>query len=44
LITVADYFLNLASEKRFCVIFIDDLQWADSGSLNILEEIVRGAF
>ena len=44
LITVADFFLNLASEKRFCVILIEDLQWADSGSLNILEEIVKGAF
>ncbi len=42
LITVADFFLNLASKKRFCVIFIDDLQWVDSGSINILEEIVKG--
>lgn len=41
IITLADFFINLVPEKRYCVIFLDDLQWADSGTLTLLEEIIR---
>ncbi len=44
LITLADFFINLAPEKRYCVIFLDDLQWADFGTLTLLEEIIKGIY
>ncbi|WP_165835587.1 protein kinase domain-containing protein [Ruminiclostridium sufflavum] len=41
LMTLANFFMNLVSEERFCVIFLDDLHWADSGTLKLVEEIGR---
>jgi serine/threonine protein kinase/signal transduction histidine kinase len=41
LMTLADFFCNLAETDRTCVLFLDDLQWADDGSLNLLQEILR---
>lgn len=34
------FFCNLGEEDKPCVIFLDDLQWADEGSLSLLAEIV----
>lgn len=34
------FFCNLGEEDKPCVIFLDDLQWADEGSLSLLTEIV----
>jgi len=34
------FFCNLGEEDKPCFIFLDDLQWADEGSLSLLTEIV----
>jgi serine/threonine protein kinase/signal transduction histidine kinase len=41
LMALADFFCNLAEPDRVCVLFLDDLQWADDGSLHLLQEILR---
>ncbi|MDD5066053.1 MAG: SpoIIE family protein phosphatase [bacterium] len=41
LMLVSDFFCNLADEEHVCILFLDDLQWADEGSLRLLEEISR---
>ncbi|MDD5067078.1 MAG: SpoIIE family protein phosphatase, partial [bacterium] len=39
LIVVADFFCQLADEGQVCILFLDDLQWADEGSFRLLESI-----
>lgn len=41
LMALADFFCNLVEPNRTCVLFLDDLQWADEGSLHLLQEILR---
>ncbi|MCK4798517.1 MAG: AAA family ATPase, partial [Spirochaetes bacterium] len=42
LMVASNFFRHLGSEDNICVLFLDDLQWADEGSLRLLEEIVNG--
>ncbi len=39
LMVVGQFFLNLSSVDNKMVIFLDDLQWADEGSMDLLTEI-----
>ncbi|MFH0924764.1 MAG: diguanylate cyclase [bacterium] len=39
IITIANFICNLAGETSLAIIFLDDLQWADEGSLRLLEQI-----
>lgn len=41
LMALSDLFCGLAAPGQACVLFIDDLQWADEGSLFLLQEILR---
>ncbi|MCX7923197.1 MAG: protein kinase [Clostridia bacterium] len=41
LMVVSDFICHLADEGKVCVLFLDDLQWSDDGSLRLLEEILR---
>ncbi|MFZ5985545.1 MAG: protein kinase domain-containing protein [Bacillota bacterium] len=41
LMVLAEFFINLPSDTVI-VYFLDDLHWADEGSLNLLKEILRG--
>jgi predicted ATPase/signal transduction histidine kinase len=38
---LSDFFLSLGSIKRPCIIYLDDLQWADEGSLQLLRELAQ---
>ncbi|HEX3046140.1 MAG TPA: protein kinase [Bacillota bacterium] len=39
LLVLADFFCRLANKGAVCVLALDDLQWVDEGSLNLLKEI-----
>ncbi|MHB8126153.1 MAG: protein kinase domain-containing protein [Desulfitobacteriaceae bacterium] len=41
LMVLSEFFGNLSDGSDVCVLFLDDLQWADEGSLNLLYEIMR---
>jgi len=40
LLILADFFCSLPDQNQACVLFLDDLQWADESSLNLLIEIL----
>ncbi|HEX3048433.1 MAG TPA: protein kinase [Bacillota bacterium] len=40
LTVVADFICSLASPGKICVLSLDDLQWADEGSFNLLLELL----
>ncbi|MBU1077816.1 MAG: SpoIIE family protein phosphatase [Spirochaetes bacterium] len=39
LMAASDFFCNLVDKDQLCMVFLDDLQWADEGSLSLLKEI-----
>ncbi|MCX7923196.1 MAG: protein kinase [Clostridia bacterium] len=41
LMVLTDFICSLVDRKTVCVLFIDDLQWCDMGSLNLLGEILN---
>ncbi|MFH1147397.1 MAG: AAA family ATPase [Pseudomonadota bacterium] len=41
MITAADFLLSLGTDENPFVIFLDDLQWADEGSIKLLRRIVE---
>ncbi|NCC51291.1 MAG: GAF domain-containing protein [Spartobacteria bacterium] len=43
LMVAARFFTSLGSDQAPCVLMLDDLQWADEGTLTLLEEIRRQA-
>jgi diguanylate cyclase (GGDEF)-like protein len=40
LMTLAEFFCRLSREDVPCLIYLDDLQWVDESSLNLLQEVV----
>ncbi|MBI5208137.1 MAG: protein kinase, partial [Candidatus Firestonebacteria bacterium] len=39
--TISEFFCKLSREKNLCVLYLDDLQWADEGSLSLIKEIAE---
>ena len=42
LTVISNFFLKLSFRNQACIVYLDDLQWADEGSLRLLQEIVSG--
>jgi hypothetical protein len=42
MITVSNFLLGLGSDRNPLILFLDDLQWADAGSIELIEKIAEG--
>jgi predicted ATPase len=41
LMVLTDFFCDLSSPEKICVLILEDLQWADESSLHLLRELLR---
>ncbi|MCK5288957.1 MAG: serine/threonine-protein kinase PknK, partial [Candidatus Omnitrophica bacterium] len=41
IIALTTFFNNMVKKGQSCILFMDDLQWADEGTLNLLEELIQ---
>ncbi|MBU1075845.1 MAG: AAA family ATPase, partial [Spirochaetes bacterium] len=41
LLVVSNFLCHLSDRSHACIIFLDDLQWADEGSLHLLQAIIN---